>query len=140
MKEFTTAAEQSDQDAEQPLEFAIDGQVLRAYKPTEGQLAITMSALGRHTDEMTKTAGVIDFFVQILDEESYNYVVNRLLSREDPLGLQEIEDVLEWLVEEWTARPTQPPSGSTRSRSSGGPKSKPSTRRSTSSTLAPVSS
>lgn len=140
MKEFTTAAEESLEDAEAPLEFAIDGQILRAFKPTDGQIAITMSALGRHTSDQTKTAGVIDFFVQILDEESYDYVVNRLLSRTDPLGLAEVEEVLEWLVEEWTGRPTQPPSVSTQSRSSGGPKSRRTTPRSTSSGLAPVSS
>lgn len=140
MKEFITAAQESIEDSEKPAEFAIDGQVLYAYRPTDGQIAMTMASLARHTNEQTKTAGVIDFFVEILDEESANYVINRLLSRTDPLGLDEVQQILEWLVEEWTGRPTQRPSVSTQSPSSGGPKSKRTTLRSTSSELDHASS
>lgn len=140
MKEFITAAEQSDADEEQPLEFSIDGQVLRAFRPTEGQIAMTMVTLGRHTSEQKKIAGIIDFFVEILDEDSYQYVVDRLLSRTDPIGLTQVSEILSWMVEEWTGRPTQPPSVSTRSRQTGGQRSKRTTPRSTSSALAPVSS
>jgi hypothetical protein len=140
VKEFNSAVREATEDAEAPLEFAIDGQVLYAHKPTDGQIAMTMAALGRHTSNQTKIAGIIDFFVEILDEDSHQYIVERLLSRNDPLGLEQVEEILDWLVEEWTGRPTQQPSVSTRSRQSGGQKSKATTRRSTSSTLAPASS
>lgn len=139
MKEFNSAVREATEDTEL-LEFMVDGVTCRAYKPTDGQIAMTMASLGRHTSENQKIAGVIDFFVTILDEDSHRYIVDRLLSRDDPLGLQEVEDILEWMVEEWTGRPTQPPSVSTRSPRSGGQKSKATTRRSTSSTLAPASS
>jgi hypothetical protein len=139
MKEFNTAIEESERDDE-TMEFKIDGQLLRAYRPTDGQLALLMASLGRHTNEMTKVAGVIDFFVTVMDDESYNYVVNRLLSREDALGLEQVQGVIEWMIEEWSGRPTQPLSVSTPSRQSGGPKSKPRTTKSTSSKLAPASS
>ena len=140
MKEFSTAIRDAVEDSEAPMEFKIDGHVVRAFRPTDGQIAMLMAALGRHTSESTKVAGVIDFFVYTLDDESYNYVTNRLLSRDDALEMDQIQEVIEWMIEEWSGRPTQPASGSTRSQTSGGQKSSRTTSRSTSSELVPVDS
>jgi hypothetical protein len=127
MKEFTTAIEASEAGEEDLLEFKMDGHEMRAYRPTDGQLALLMSALGRHTSGQTKVAGVIDFFVAVMDEQSHSYVVDRLLSRTDPLGVEQVQEVIEWMIEEWSGRPTQPLSVSTQSQQSGGAKSKQST-------------
>jgi hypothetical protein len=114
MKEFTTAVAEVTEDQEAPMVFKIDGQELRAYKPTEGQLAMLMAQLGRHTSETTKVAGIIDFFTSVMDEKSHQYVVTRLLSRDDPMELKQVEEVMEWMVEEWSGRPTKSPNVSTR--------------------------
>jgi hypothetical protein len=141
MKEFVTAIEQQHPDDEDvPLLFKIDDHECKAYMPTDGQIAMTMASLGRHTSDMTKMAGVIDFFVAVLDEDSHNYVVNRLMDREDPLRLEKVEEVITWLMEEWSGRPTRLPSVSTRSQPSGGQKSKRTTTKSTSSKSARGSS
>lgn len=140
IKEFTTAVDEFIADDEEALTFMIDGQELRAFKPTEGQIALVMASVGRHASDTTKMAGIIDFFVSIMDEESHQYLVERLLSREDPLSLRKVEEVLLWLMEEWTGRPTQRSSGSTQSQTSGGPKSRRRTTKSTSSPSVPVSS
>jgi hypothetical protein len=113
MKEFTTALSEVTEDQEAPMVFKIDGHELRAYKPTEGQLAMLMAQLGRHTSETTKIAGVIDFFTSVMDEASHQYVVQRLLSRDDPMELKQVEEVMEWMVEEWSGRPTKSLSVST---------------------------
>jgi len=139
IKEFTTAVTQHDDD-DIPLLFKLDGHECRAYTPTDGQIAITMAAMGHQTNDMQKLAAVVNFFVAILDEETHRWVEGRLMGRDDPLGLEEIQEVIMWLVEEWTGRPTPSPSGSTRSQPSGGRKSKPRTTKSTSSRSAPASS
>jgi len=113
IKEFTTAAKEAAGQAEDPVEFSLDGQVLHAYRPTEGQLALLMMALGRHTTETTKIAGAVDFFVSICDQPSYTYLADRLQSRENPIALEEIAEVVQWIIEEWAGRPTPSPSGST---------------------------
>jgi hypothetical protein len=127
IKEFTTAAKAAAKQDEDPLEFSLDGQTLRAYRPTEGQFALLMAALSRHTNESTKVAGAIDFFVSIMDQESYVYLADRLQSRENPIALDEITEIVQWIVEEWAGRPTQPPSASTPSPSSDGLNSTPPT-------------
>lgn len=140
MKEFNTALREATEDADEALEFTIDGEDMRAYRPTDGQIAITMAAMSRHTSDQTKMAAAIDFFIEVLDEDSAAYVTERLMTRGDPFGLDEVEAILRWLVEEWVGRPIQPPSASTQSRSSGGQRSKPRTTKSTSSASARASS
>lgn len=113
MKEFTTALKAVTDDQDQPMVFSIDGHELAAYQPTDGQLALLMSSIGRHTNVQTRIAGIIDFFVNVMDEPSAEYITDRLLSRTDPLGIEQVQEVMEWMVEEWTGRPTQPLSVST---------------------------
>lgn len=110
----------------------------KAYRPSPSQFAIAMSATGPRRDLGVKLAGIIDFMVEVLDDDGQAYVTNRLLTsdRKDPFGLEELTDLMNWMVEEWTARPTEPPSVSSRSASRGGQRSKRSTTRKTSSASA----
>ena len=128
MREFVTAVEASEETEDEPgLIFAIDGQEMRAYKPTEGQFALLMMAMGRHASTQDQFAGIIDFFIQVLDEDSERYVVNRMMSRTEIIPLEKITEILEWMIEEWGGRPFQKPSDSTSSRRNGGRKSTPRT-------------
>ena len=125
MKEFVTAVEQAEREEDEGIAFLIDGHECHAYMPTDGQIAMAIAGVGRHTNDMQKTAAAIDFFVGVLDEESEQYVVERMMSRNDPLGLDQVQEIIMWLIEEFTGRPTQSPSASTRSQRSGGQNSKP---------------
>ena len=133
MKEFKTALRAADKPDEESLTFKVDGHELVCFMPTPAQFAYAMSSVGRRRDTGEKLAGIIDFFVEVLDEESQQYIENRLLDRKDPFGLEEVSAIMEWMVEEWTGRPTEPPSVSTRSRANGGQKSKRPTTKQTSS-------
>ena len=86
IKEFTTALKAVTEDEDAPMVFSIDGHELLAYKPTDGQLALLMSSIGRHTSISDPGRRVIDFFVAVMDDDSATYVTDRLLSRTDPLG------------------------------------------------------
>jgi hypothetical protein len=113
IKEFTTALKAVTDDQDLPMLFSIDGHQLAAYQPTDGQLALLMSSIAAHTSVQTRVAGVINFFVAVMDDDSATYITDRLLSRSDPLGVDQVEEIMEWMVEEWTGRPTQPLSVST---------------------------
>jgi len=133
IKAFTTAAREADISPEEMMEFTIDGQACRAFQPSNGQLAILLASVSSTQSWTHQVAGVINFFDAVLDDESSAYITRRLLERTDQFGLDEVQDIIQWLVEEWSSRPTQPPSGSTPSPPKGGRKSTARTPRSTSS-------
>lgn len=129
MKEFTTAVEQAEksEDDDNVIEFAIDGTMCKAYKPKDGQLAVLMASTGRHSSQQEMIAGIINFFVAVLDEDSHSYVVSRLLDRRDAFGIEQVQNIMQWLIGEWSGRPTKSPSGSTTSQQTDGPNSTQST-------------
>lgn len=147
--EFDTAVarvkDENEQDEREPIEFTIverdpdteevlDRVVCHAYPPGDGQVIVLVTdVMGRRSNTMQKLAGIIDFFVDVLDEESRDYITKRLLDPEDPFGLEEIEGVVWGLVEEWGGRPTKQPSDFAPSRKKGGQRSTPRTSKSTSS-------
>lgn len=115
MKEFSTAISEAERqdDEDNAMEFSVDGTLCRAYRPSDGQLAFLMASTGRHSSDSEQIAGLINFFVAVLDDDSHNYVVSRLLDRRDPFGLEQVQAIMEWMVEEWSGRPTKSPSVST---------------------------
>lgn len=115
MREFVTAVKEVVEEEGQvgDLEFKVDGREITAHRPKDGQIAMLMVSMGRHRSEMESTVGVIDFFVEVLDEESHAYIVDKLLDRTDEFGLEEVSEIMQWMIEEWTARPTKRPSVST---------------------------
>lgn len=133
MREFVTAVDAATEDRDEGTPMRIDGTELRYYKPTDGQLAVFMAANGRHARGEDRVAAAIDFFVNVFDKDDQTYVVNRLLDRDDPFGLEQVEEILVAMIEEWTGRPFQSLSGSTPLPKNGGPKSTRRTRKSTSS-------
>jgi hypothetical protein len=115
MKQFVTAATEQDADASEALEFDVDGVTCKCYRPTDGQLAILMASIGRTSTTEEGVGGVINFFASTLDDVSHQHLTARLLDRRDSFGLPQVQGIIKWMVEEWTARPTQEPSGSTSS-------------------------
>jgi len=128
LKEFVTAAEDAAREnADEGMEFSVDGVMCRCYRPKDGQLAVLMATTSRHSSQQEMIAGIINFFVAVLDEESHNYVVGRLLDRTDPFGIEQVQQIMNWMIEEWSGRPTPSPSVSTQSQRSGGRRSTPRT-------------
>lgn len=123
MREFITAVEEIETEEEPALVFKIDGHEMRAYKPTEGQFALLMMAMGRHVSNAEQFAGVIDFFIQVLDAPSQKYVIDRMMSRTEIIPMEQVVQIMEWMIEEWSGRPFLSPSASTSSPPRGGRKS-----------------
>lgn len=139
MKEFTTAVEQvvaederetkilalieggkTREEAEQSLgpedfvEFKVDGRVMRAYMPTDGQLTFLLAAVGRGQSKESRFAAILNIMFESLREDDKDYLEGRLLSR-DPakrIPMSTVEGIFEHITEEWFARPTKQPSGS----------------------------
>lgn len=117
MREFVTAVAQEVQAEKDPITFVVkrtdaEGAVVEerelvAHYPTDGQVMMLMASMGRHTGMSDKIAGFIDFFVEVLDDDGHQYIVSRLLDREDEFGMSEVSDIMAYLMEEWGGRPTR---------------------------------
>lgn len=92
-----------------PVEFKLDGRAMKAYPLADGQLAFMMAALGRGQSSDQRFAAIINIMLESLEGDDRDYLEGRLLSG-DPkkrLPIKQIEEIFEYLVEEWFARPTQ---------------------------------
>ena len=126
MKSFSTAgknAAESDIEGAEPITFIVDGSEFTAYPPTSGQFALMLSAQASHRGIADKVAAMIDFFDGMLEEEDQQVFRRRLLDRRDPMDFDMVEEIMEYLIEEWSARPTQPPHESSSSPPATGRKS-----------------
>lgn len=105
-----------------------------AYAPEDGNIMMLMADLvSRRAGIAQQIAGLVDFITDVLDEESRDYIVRRLMDRTDPFGITDLRGIVDYLMEEWSGRPTKQPSDYLPSRKVGGQKSTPRTRKSTSS-------
>lgn len=124
-KSFALAAEEANGTAEEALPFTMDGDdtQLYAYLPGEGQMVLLLGVASELSDPGASSAAVMDVFWELLSEDTRRHLRRRLLSRTDPFGLADIMNIIEWLVEESTARPTTPSSASTSSQETTGRRS-----------------
>lgn len=114
--EFETDA--SDTTRAEPETMTVDGRVCTYYFPGDGQFALFMANTERRKTDQVKVAALIDFFFSIFDEADQKHFQARLWDRNDPFDIESeggINDIVDGLVKEWSARPTQRPAGSTTS-------------------------
>jgi hypothetical protein len=134
MKSFELAAADAagiDTDR-MPFKMAGDDTQLYAYRPTEGQMVLLLGLVDIDETDMQKGVGaaadLMGVFWESLDEDTAGHLRRRMRSRTDRFGMGDVMNIIEWLVEEASARPTTPPSGSTSSPGSTGTRSTASAR------------
>lgn len=143
MREFTTAVKKEVKKASgEPdiIKFKQDGEELTAFRPDENQFALLMAAVGLGSNGTDGVAGTINFLLSVLDGHSKAYISRRLLDPTDDFGMEEVQNIMFGLIEEWTGRPTGSSTDSSQSQRDGGRKSTGTTSESTSSELASTGS
>lgn len=117
MKQFKSAAAESKAVRNAvPIEFAFDHLEMVANPPTTGQLVLLMTTDTEGSPGVLLRS-VMEFFQGILDEDDYNALRDHIKSGGD---INVLAEIMEWLVEQWSTRPTKPSSASSRSRTSTG--------------------
>lgn len=94
-----------------------------AYPPSPGQMAMLISAQAESRDVTESVAAIIDFLDGILDEDAQAMFRRRLLDRDDSFDFDTVNEIVEGLIEDWSARPTTSSSVSSSSRKSAGSRS-----------------
>jgi hypothetical protein len=124
MLSFTTAVKDVEGEVEEDIiEYDLDGVMMTAYRPSGGQFAMVLAMTSQYSSNEESLAGLITMFVNIHDEESQNHIVKRLFDRKDSFDVEDVDRIFRGLTEEWSARPTVPPSDSPSSPPRTGPKS-----------------
>jgi len=145
--EFDTAvARVAAEDAEEEVSYPFtiverdeNNKVIRkvechAYQPEDGNILMLMAdVMSRRSGLAQQVAGFVDFLTDVLDKPSKDYVVGRLMDRTDPFGIEDIQNIASYLMEQWSGRPTQQPSDFLPSQKTGGQRSTRRTSKSTSS-------
>lgn len=130
MTDQLAAAVAAEEAQEKPVEISIDDtddRKVYAYKPADGQLAMLMASFGRGMSSNDMVAATVNFFCGLFEDDDRIYIEDRLLSRKNNIPIERIQDLMEELIEKWSARPTPPPSGSVSLQPNGGSNSTPTT-------------
>lgn len=136
MKNFESAAREKDDNERIPFGFEINGEgwgrdkehKFEGLSPTEGQIGLFMAAVGSG-EYATGLAAIMEILKSSLNHGSYSALRSRIADEDDPLEMDDLSDIVAYLIELVTARPTQPRSGSTGTRRSTGSSSTQTSRR-----------
>ena len=123
VKEFALALEreiETEPDELMPFTMADDDTQLYALMPTEADVALAAGALSQYAEDGEKAVAVLDLFWSLMTDETARHLRRRLRDRKDRFGVPDVMNVLEWIIEERTGRPTKPSSASTASQPSTG--------------------
>lgn len=134
VKAFVTSAKTVD-DNETPigetLVIEIDERAITLTPPTTGQWAVYLAGSSDTSSSAEMMASQINFFFSLLDEDDARYAKRRLFHRDDAFDVDNVAEILEFAMEEWSARPTKQPSDFLPSQSSNGKRSTAARHRST---------
>lgn len=134
MKKFVTAVKEIENsngegDRGVPIKYDLDGRIMTAYKPHEGQLTFMLASLGRGQTDEQRYGAIVNIMMASHRDADQDHLASRLLTNvwKDRIHLRELEQIFEHLTEEWFADPTQSPSGSAESEPSDSENSQPTT-------------
>jgi hypothetical protein len=116
MKSFSTAAKATAHEKELPIQpditFEHDGRTVTAHAPTGAQFALFLAIYGESAPEASQVFDTLNFFASRFDRGDSAYFKRRIADPDDPFDMEDLVEVLTWLVQEWSGRPTMSPSDS----------------------------
>jgi hypothetical protein len=108
-KKFTTA-EDLPEERQKVVHFDLDGKELTARKPkTFAMIEMANAAEG---DSLVQVQALVHFMNETLDPTSRAHIQSRMADPDDTFDIEDLAPISNWLLEQFTARPT------TRSRAS----------------------
>jgi hypothetical protein len=101
VKKFTT---EKDDDRVEIVEFELDSTLLKARKPKSASLL--RMAQAADADSLTQVQALQEFIEESLTPESRDVLFGRLDDPDDDFDIADMAPIANWLVGEFTARPT----------------------------------
>lgn len=107
-----------DADDSEPLSFDLkykSGEVetFNCYPEIPGKLLIDLMKPAAAADEdragVMMAVSVLEFFPQVMDEDEWARLESALNDRKRVVSMEQLSNIMSWLVEEYSERPTQQP-------------------------------
>jgi len=123
------AAERAEEDYQEPITVNILDREVTIEYPGSGQ-AIYMTATIAGTDgDITQVGELVQFLYHLVEEEDAIFIKHSLLDRKSGFDGESVIELIEYLTEEWSSRPTRSLTGLSKSQPRTGPSSTGGARR-----------
>lgn len=97
----------------EPLSFKLHGEDFACKPKMQGKVLLELVAASSAQDNPGEAAAIINkFFKLVLVPESYERFEALLESDDRIVEVEKLSDIVAWLVEQYSDRPTQPPAAS----------------------------
>lgn len=102
----------------------IESDIFHATQPTDERLFLIAAMVGDEDAVGSEATATLELLRDSLPPDEYRTLRRRLADPDDQdATLEVVQEVIEWLMEQWTAFPTQPSSDSSTSQTPSGTKS-----------------
>lgn len=103
-----------DIDDSEPLTFDLGGEEFTCYPEVQGKTILDIMKVAAEGDEDTRgvlmAVSVLDFFEKVMPPEEYERFEKLMEDPKRIVPMDTLSEIMSWLIEEYTDRPTQPSS------------------------------
>jgi hypothetical protein len=110
-----------DIDEFEPLYFTLSKQRFDLKPAIQGSVLLKFVAAGGSDDGGAAAAALYDFFKECMETPEYDRFTALLNDPKKIFNMEKIGEIAGWMVEEYAARPTKPPTNSASGQSTSGP-------------------
>jgi hypothetical protein len=103
-------------DDAEPLTFDLGGEEFACYAEVQGKTILDIMRVAAEGDEDTRgvmmAVSVLDFFVKVMPPTEYERFEKLMEDEKRIVPMDVLSEIMGWLIEEYTDRPTKPSSDS----------------------------
>ena len=99
-------------NSDEPLTFDLYDTTYRCKPAMQGRLLIEFIARSSANDPAAGAQAVLDFFDSAIIESDLQHFKDVLSSEDKIVPMDTLTEIMDWMIEEYTGRPTQQPSDS----------------------------
>lgn len=100
----------------EPITFDLGEETFTCHAAIQGKVILDIMKLAAEGDEETRgvmmAISVLDFFEKVMPEEEYERLGKLMEDPKQIVELDVLSEIMSWLIEEYSGRPTEPSSES----------------------------
>ena len=91
----------------EPLTFKLYDEEFSCYPEIQGKVVLELASLSESEDSSENASAILKFFARVMLPESHTRFEALTADPNRIVSVQLLTEILQWLVEEYTNRPTQ---------------------------------